>query len=152
VPTLLVVHHTTSPSLHAMFDAVRTGATDPQIEGVTVVTRPALSASASDVLAADGLVLGTPANLGALSGALKHFFDQIYYPCLEETVGRPYGAYVHGNTDTGGATRQLATITTGLQWHLAREIVEVLGEPSRDDLEACWELGAAVAAGLTLDA
>jgi multimeric flavodoxin WrbA len=91
VATLLIVHHTTSPSLHSMLDSVRTGAADPQIQGVTVITRPALGATASDVLGADGIVLGTPANLGYMSGALKHFFDQIYYPCLEETKGRPVG-------------------------------------------------------------
>jgi flavorubredoxin len=150
VATLLIVHHTTSPSLHSMLDSVRTGATDPQIQGVTVVTRPALGATASDVLAADGIALGTPANLGYMSGALKHFFDQIYYPCLEETKGRPYGVYVHGNSDTTGAHRGIETITTGLAWRLAHEIVDVVGEPSRDDLDACWELGAALAAGLTL--
>jgi multimeric flavodoxin WrbA len=52
------------------------------------VARPALSATALDVLQADGYILGTPANLGYMSGALKHFFDQIYYPCLDETVRR----------------------------------------------------------------
>jgi multimeric flavodoxin WrbA len=151
VATLLIVHHTTSPSLHSMLDSVCAGAADPQIQGVTVITRPALGATASDVLAADGIVLGTPANLGYMSGALKHFFDQIYYPCLEETKGRPYGVYVHGNSDTTGARRGIETITTGLAWHLAREVVDVVGEPSRDDLAACWELGAALGAGLTLD-
>jgi hypothetical protein len=30
--------------------------------------------------------------------------------------------------------------------------VAVLGDPSREDLQACWELGAAMAAGLTLSA
>ena len=39
---------------------------------------------------------GTPANIGYVSGALKHSFDGICYPCLEATVHRPSGLYVHG--------------------------------------------------------
>ena len=148
--TLLHVHHTTSPAVHAMFGAVQAGATDPQIEGVEVVSRAALQATAHDVLAADGYLLGTPANLGYMSGALKHFFDQIYYPCLEETARRPYGLYVHGNSDTGGAIRAVETVVTGLQWRLAHQPVSIVGNPAAADLEACWELGAALAAGLTL--
>jgi hypothetical protein len=151
MPTLLVVHHTTSPALHAMFDATVTGATDNRIVGVEVVIRPALTANALDVLGADGYLLGTPANLGYISGALKHFFDQIYYPCLAATRGRPYGLYVHGNNDTTGAIRAVETITTGLQWRRAQEPVTVLGEPSGEALEACWELGASLAAMLALD-
>jgi multimeric flavodoxin WrbA len=149
--TLLHVHHTTSPSVHAMFDAVQSGATDPQIEGVDVVTRAALQASVSDALAADGYLLGTPANLGYMSGALKHFFDQIYYPCLEATIGRPFGVYVHGNNDTTGALRAIEVVTTGLRWRAVQAPVSVIGAPTSADLEACWELGAAVAAGLALD-
>lgn len=151
-PTLLIVHHTTSPNLQAMFDAAHSGATDPGIEGVDVQTRPALGATAVDVIAADAFVLGTPANLGYISGALKHFFDQIYYPCLDATQGRPFALYVHGNSDTGGAQRAVESITTGLGWRRAHETVTVVGEPSREDLEACWDLGATLAAGLTLDA
>jgi multimeric flavodoxin WrbA len=149
--TLLHVHHTTSPSVHAMFDAVQSGATDPQIHGVDVVTRAALQATVSDALAADGYLLGTPANLGYMSGALKHFFDQIYYPCLEATIGRPFGVYVHGNNDTTGALRAIEVATTGLRWREAQVPVSVIGAPTRADLDACWELGAAVAAGLAAD-
>jgi NAD(P)H-dependent FMN reductase len=148
--TLLFVHHTTSPSLHAMFDAAHSGATDPQIEGVDVVVRPALGATAVDALAADGYLLGTPANLGYISGALKHFFDQVYYPCLEATIGRPFGLYVHGNNDTAGAVRAVEMITTGLQWRPAQAPVEIVGEPDAGALAACWELGAALAASLTI--
>ena len=64
-------------------------ACDPSIEGVEVLTRAALVATATDVISADGYLLATPANLGYMSGALKHFFDTIYYPCLRETTGRP---------------------------------------------------------------
>jgi len=127
------------------------GAGDDAIEGVEVVTRAALAATAVDVMAADGYLLGTPANIGYMSGALKHFFDQIYYPCLEETVRRPYALYVHGNNDTTGAVRAVESIATGLSWRRVREPVTVIGSPTKEDLEACWELGATVAAGLTVD-
>ena len=148
VTRLLFVHHTTSPALDAMFRAALDGANDPAIEGVDVVVRPALAATATDVLDADGYLLGTPANLGYMSGALKHFFDQIYYPCLEATAGRPYGLYVHGNNDTTGAVRSVEIVTTGLRWKRAQAPVEVIGAPGAADLDACRELGAALAAGL----
>ena len=148
---LLVVHHTTSPSLEAMFEAAMSGATDDQIRGVEVVHRPALAATAVDVLEADAYLLGTPANLGYMSGALKHFFDQIYYPCLDTTMRRPYGMYVHGNSDTTGAVRSIETVATGLQWRQSQAPVTVIGDAGRPDLDACRELGAALAAGLTLD-
>src|SRR5512132_3008822 len=146
---LLVVHHTASPTLQAMFEAVMSGATDEAIEGVAVVARPALAATALDVLQADGYILGTPANLGYMSGALKHFFDQIYYPCLDATRGRPYAVYVHGDNDATGALLAIEKITTGLRWQLAQQPLTVLGRPTKDDLEASWELGAALAAHLS---
>jgi multimeric flavodoxin WrbA len=148
VSTLLIVHHTPSPSMQAMLEAAVSGANHEEIEGVDVVVRPALSATAVDVLGADGYLLGTPANLGYMSGALKHFFDTVYYPVLEATRKRPFAAYVHGNEGVEGALRAIGTVTTGLQWQQVAEPVTVLGEPGRHDLEACWELGATVAAGL----
>jgi hypothetical protein len=143
---LLLVHHTVSPATHAMLEAVRSGATDPSIQGVELVVRPALTATTVDALEADGYLLGTPANLGSLSGALKHFFDSVYYPCLDATVGRPFGVYVHGQSDATGALRLLESITTGLRWRAVRPPVVVTGEPGRAELDACWELGAVVAA------
>lgn len=148
--TLLVVHHTPSPSMHSLLEAVRAGATDDRIEGVEVVVRPALAATAVDVLAADGYVLGTPANLGSMSGALKHFFDQVYYPCLDATVGRPYALYVHANEDAAGALRSVERVVRGLRWERVQPDLVVRERPSRADLDAAWELGAAVAAGLAL--
>jgi NAD(P)H-dependent FMN reductase len=146
--TLLVVHHTPSPYMQEMFETVLSGATDPQIEGVEVVRRPALTVSPTDVLQADGYVLGSPANLGYMSGALKHAFDVIYYPCLDATRGRPFGLYLHGNEGTEGAERGVDSITTGLGWVKAAEYVVVSGKPGKSDLESCWELGATVAAQL----
>lgn len=148
MPKLLIVHHTPSPALQEMFEAVVAGATDDAIEGVEVIRRPALAATAIDVLEADGYLLGTPANIGYMSGALKHFFDTIYYPCLDATVRRPYAAYVHGNSDTVGAVRAIESIATGLNWRRVFRPVTAVGMPAKTDLAACRELGATVAASL----
>ncbi|WP_132993595.1 flavodoxin family protein [Gordonia zhaorongruii] len=146
--TLLVVHHTPSPHCQEMLEAVLRGATDPEIEGVDVIRRPALSVSAAEMLDADGYLLGTPANLGYMSGALKHAFDTSYYTILDATKGRPYGLFMHGNLGTEGAEKSVHSITGGLGWERAAADVVVSGKPAKADLEACWELGATVAAQL----
>jgi multimeric flavodoxin WrbA len=148
VTRLLVVHHTTSPALQAMLEAVVSGARDPELEGIEVTVTPALAATVPDVLAADGFVLGTPANIGYMSGALKHFFDQVYYPCLQAKPGAPYGLYVHGASDTTGAARAVAAITKGLGWAEAFSPVEITGPVGREAEQRCYELGATVAANL----
>jgi multimeric flavodoxin WrbA len=142
---LLVVHHTTSPSLQALLEAVLAGARTDEIEGVEVVTRPALTATAVDVLGADGIVLGTPANIGYMSGALKHFFDTIYYPCLTDTPGLPFGLYVHGNNDTVGAVRAVESISKALSWVRTAQPIEIVGEVTAAYRQECWNLGAVTA-------
>jgi NAD(P)H-dependent FMN reductase len=146
---LLVVHHTTSPALQALLEKVLDGARDPDAGSVEVLVRPALVASAVEVLEADGCLLGTPANIGYMSGALKHFFDTVYYPCLEATAGRPYAAWVHGNNDTTGAVRAIESITKGMGWRPLRPALSIVGTPATADLEACWDLGATMAAHLS---
>ena len=98
------------------------------------------------MLEADAYVLGTPANLGYISGALKHFCDQIYYPCLDATVGRPWGLYVHGNEDLDPAVRAVERIVTGLRWRQAHDHVLVRDRPAAADLDAAWDLGATLGA------
>lgn len=149
--TLLVVHHTPSPAMAEMLEAVLRGATDPEITGVEVVRRPALVAGPVDVLAADAVLLGTPANIGYMSGALKHFFDQVYYPVLDATPGLPYGLYVHGNLGVEGAVNAVEQIATGLGWSASAAPVTVTGPPGRAELAACQELGAVLAASVMPD-
>jgi NAD(P)H-dependent FMN reductase len=131
-----------------MLEAVLAGTKDEAIDGVEVVVRPALSAATVDVLDADGYLLGTPANIGYISGALKHFFDTVYYPVLEATKGRPYAAYVHANLGADGAVRAIEAITSGLGWSPVAPVRVVEGSVDRSDREALYELGATVAATL----
>ena len=155
--TLLVVHHSPTRATRALTDAALAGAHDDLITGVTVVERPALEATAEDVVAADAILLGTPANFGYMSGALKHFFDstflQIGGALSDDGSGAaagggklPYGLYVHGRYDTTGAVRAVQSIVGALPWRQAADVVEVLGDVTDEHREAVQELGATLAA------
>ncbi|MCW2854813.1 MAG: flavodoxin [Marmoricola sp.] len=156
---LLVVHHSPTRSLAALTDQVVAGANDPEITGVDVVVRAALDTIADDLLAADGYVLGTSANFGYMSGALKHVFDSTFLQIggaldpsggaddsAGATVGRPFGLYVHGRYDTVGAVRSVLAITGALGWKQGYDVLEVLGDPGAEDLEAAYLLGGTIAA------
>lgn len=154
---LLVVHHSPTPAVRSLTDAVVAGARDEAIEDVEVVVRPALEATAGDVLSADGVLLGTTANFGYMSGALKHFFDTIFLEAGGALAddgsasgaggGRtPYGLWVHGRYDTVGAVRSVETIVGALPWTRAAQVLEVLGEVGEEERAAAYELGATLAA------
>ena len=146
--TLLVVHHTPSPATRELLEAVLAGARDPDITGVDVVVRPALAGTIPDMLDADGYLFGTTANFGYMSGALKHFFDTVYYPSLDHVAGRPYGLWVHGNNDTMGAANAVEKLATGLALTKAADVLEVVGSVDADVRERAYELGGTLAATL----
>lgn len=149
---LLVVSHSQTGGTTALVTAFVAGARDELIEGVEVVERDALDASAADVLGADAIVLATPENFGYMSGALKYFFDHIYEPCREHTRGRPYALIIKARDDGQGALRSVERIVTGLAWRAMRPPLIVLGPVTDADLDAATELGMTVAGELSLRA
>lgn len=118
----------------------------PELDSVEVIERAALEATADDVLAADAYVLGTTANFGYISGALKHFFDTTYYDTREQTAGRPFSYWIHGGYDTTGAEKAMEAITTGFGWEKAFEPVTFTGEVGEEHLAQVTEMAATVAA------
>lgn len=163
VPRLLIVHHSPSRSMQALSDQVVAGAHDPDLDGVDVEVRAALEATAEDVLAADGYVLGTTANFGYMSGALKHFFDSTFLAvggsldpsgapggdAPSSTEGRPYGLWLHGRYDLTGAQRSVTSIVGALGWRQAYDVLGVLGPVDDAALDAAYTLGATIAALLS---
>lgn len=144
--SVLLVHHSPSLATARIAEAAVAGLRMPELGDIDVVIRPALEASVDDVLAADAYVLGTTANFGYISGALKHFFDTTYYAVREPTAGRPFSYWIHGGYDTTGAERAMSQITTGLGWSLVFDPLVLTGEVTDDDLETATELAATVAA------
>src|SRR3954454_12171728 len=154
---LLIVHHSPTTTVRALTDAVVAGANDDAIQDVEVVVRPALEATADDVLGADGYLLGTTANFGYMSGALKHFFDTIFLEAggalsddgsASPAAGgkKPFGLWVHGRYDTTGAVRSVLSIVQALPWTQAAEVLEALGDVTAEHEAAAYELGGTLAA------
>lgn len=164
MPRLLVVHHSPTPTMQDLTSRVIAGANDDAIEPVEVVVIPALDfatgeADHEDLVTADGYLLGTSANFGYMSGALKHVFDSTFLAiggALEAdgsagtshsaTAGRPFGLYVHGRYDVTGAVRSVLAVTGALGWKQGYGTLEVLGEPTRAQHEDAYTLGGTIAA------
>jgi multimeric flavodoxin WrbA len=147
---LLVVWHSNSGHTQEMVDAVLDGCRDPEAGDVEVRDVHALEASADDVLWAGGVILGTPAHFGYMSGALKHFFDTTYKALLERTRGLPYAMFVKGDTDTDGAVAAVQKIVKGLEWREAQPALTVVGDLTDEQRASCSELGRTMAAGLAM--
>lgn len=146
--SLLIVAHVPSPNTRRLFEALVAGANSPDITGVEVNAKTPFETNVDDVMRADGIILGTTENLGYMSGALKDFFDRIYYPCLEKKQGTPYALYIRAGHDGTGTRRGVETIVTGLRWKAVQEPLIMRGDWQDSFIEPCEELGMAMAAGL----
>jgi len=157
---LLIVFHSMTGGTLQMAQASANGAmSEPD---VAVNLMHAGEAGANELLQADGYIFATPENLAMMSGVMKDFFDRTYYPALDRIVGRPYATLICAGSDGENAARQIHRIATG--WRLkpvAEPIIvctyaqtpdEILARKQigEFDLQRCEEIGATLAAGLSL--
>ncbi|MEH6470435.1 MAG: NAD(P)H-dependent oxidoreductase [Halopseudomonas sp.] len=147
MPRLLLIAHAPSDNTRRLTEAALAGANHPDID-VEVIYKPPLEANADDVLAADAILLGTTENFGYMSGAMKDFFDRIYYPCLEHTEGLPYALFVRAGNDGTGAKGSIERIIIGLKWRAIQPALVMAGPFQQDFISQCEELGMTLAAGL----
>ena len=159
---LLIVWCSTTGGTRQMAEAAELGARGALGPGdrVEIARMPAAVAAASDVLAADGLVIATPEHLGSMAGPMKDFLDRIYYPCLDRVNGRPWVLLVCAGSDGTGTIRQAEQIATGLRLKRVAEPVlvmtyaqtpEAILAPKTiglEDLARCERTAALLAAGL----
>ena len=152
--TLLIVAHCPSDNtkrlVHAMDSAIQTAIQSLLIEGVTVVVKSPLQATAADVLQADAILIGTTENFGYMAGLTKDFFERIFYPVLELKQGLPVACYIRAGLDGTGTQRAIESIITGLRWRWVQQPLVLKGE-WKDGFEAqVSELALTVAAGLSI--
>jgi multimeric flavodoxin WrbA len=144
--TLLIVFHTGGVKTAQMAEAVERGARSEA--GIRVIVKRCAEAGPADLLAADGLILGTPENFGYMSGMMKDFLERVFYPCEGKVNGRPYAIFVGAGQDGSGAVNSLERIVTGLRLKKVCDPVIGLKDLTPELLAACEALGAAMASGL----
>ena len=157
---LLIVFHSVTAGTAQMAQAAANGAASEPDVAVNLIHAGA--AGPSELLQADGYIFATPENLAMMSGVMKDFFDRTYYPVLNRIVGRPYATLICAGSDGENAARQIQKIATG--WRLkpiAGPVIVCTYAQTPDailakkvigqfDLQRCEEIGATLAAGLTL--
>lgn len=148
---LLIVCNTPSANTQAIANAVVEGASHPDIEQVDVTFKNPLETTADDVLNTDGILIGTTENFGYMAGLIKDFFERIYYPCLEETQGKPYALYIRAGLDGTGTQIAIDKIITGLRWKAIGPTLMLHGEFTDSFLDEARELGQLMSAGLDAD-
>ena len=146
--SLLIVYHTGGVKTATMAESVERGARGEP--GVNVIVKRCADAGPADLLAADGLILGTPENFGYMSGMMKDFLERVFYACEGKVNGRPYALFVGAGQDGSGAVNSVDRIVTGLRLKKVHDPIIGLKELTPEVLTKCEELGAAFAAGLAL--
>ena len=99
-----------------------------EAEGHEAVMKTGLEADIEDLLACDGIAIGTPDYFGYMAGGLKDFFDRTLYPSRGKTEGKPYFAFVtHGGG--GKAVDSIERIAGSFKFRMATEPVLIKNKP-----------------------
>ena len=112
--TLTVVFHSQGGGTEKLITALLDGISAQLFPELEIIIEDSVTIEPEKILKADAIVLGTTENFGYMSGALKHFFDRIYYPCLDAKRGLPYQLIVNAGTDGFGAVNSVEKIVIGL--------------------------------------
>jgi multimeric flavodoxin WrbA len=148
MPKILIVYHSQTGTTEKMAQAVAEGARS--IEGTEVSLKRAGDATLEDLLAADGLAIGTPENFGYMSGMIKDFFDRTFYPSQDRTeriFRKPYVVFVSAGNDGTGALNSIERVAVGYKFKKVYDPVLSRKKLTEEALEKCRELGKILAGG-----
>jgi NAD(P)H dehydrogenase (quinone) len=152
MPKILVIFDSKSGNTETMALAVAKGA--EKAGDLEVTVKKAEETKNSDLLAADGIVMGSPTYFGQMSAKLKAVIDESV-KIHKDLTGKVGGAFTSsGGTASGGETTLLSIVQAMLIHGMIVQGraddkhygVAVMGAPKKKDLAECEKLGERVAA------
>ena len=144
---LLLTAHAPSENTALLLDSARAGVKEFG-RGLELIEKPPLSVGAEDLLTADGLLLGSLENIGALAGLTKDMFDRCYHDWLDKKPGLPVAVYIRAGLDGTASKRQIEAIITAQKWRLIDQPLILKGAWQPAFEKSTAELAAALAAGM----
>lgn len=147
---ILVIYHTQTGNTHKMAEAVASGAAS--IENSIVDLKLAGEATIKDLIACDGIAIGSPEYFGYMAGMIKDFFDRTYEKTREDpkVFRKPYVLFVSAGNDGRGARDQIERICIGYPFKKVYESLIARGDVDDEILGKCYEMGQTIAAGCDL--
>jgi multimeric flavodoxin WrbA len=136
---VLVVYHSLAGHTKQMAEAVVAGARG--VPGTEVVLKTGLEATLDDLLACDGIALGSPDYFSYMAGGVKDFLDRTYYPSQGKVTGKLAVTFASAG---GPPTVVLGVLDHALKWFKLEKVAEsvgVSGEITPGLLAECEALG-----------
>lgn len=147
-PSLLFIAHAPSPNTVKLRDAAIE--LIQKESDVDLIVKTPFDASHHDALAADGVLIATTENIGAMAGATKDFFDRSYSQMLDISAGKPVAVYIRAGLDGTGTRLGINAIMTGLRWRLVADPLILKGDWQDHFIDQSAELGLTIAAGVEM--
>ena len=150
-PKILVVYDSKSGNTETMAFAVAKGA--EKAGGLEVTVKRTEQTTNSDLLVADGIIMGSPTYFGQMSAKLKALIDESVQVHTQLT-GKVGGAFTSsGGTASGGESTLLSIVQAMLIHGMIVQGraddkhygVAVTGAPKKKDLAECETLGRNIA-------
>ena len=136
---ILIVYHSLGGNTKKMAEAVAEGARS--VAGTEVTLRTGLEATVDDLLACDGVALGSPDYFSYMAGGLKDFCDRTYYPSQGKVDGKPAVVFASAG---GPPEKILRILEQALAWFKLKKVGDSVGSSggvSAGAVNACRELG-----------
>lgn len=136
---VVVVYDSRTGNTEKMAKAVADGA--KSVKGVSVALLKVDKATRSDLLGAQGIIVGSPTHYHTITSRLSTFLDKAVGSPLKGKTGGAFGSYLW----EGEAVEDLNRAMIGSGMELVSQGVRAKGAPSEEDLSRCYLLGRGVA-------
>jgi multimeric flavodoxin WrbA len=139
---VLVLYYSRTGRTEALAKAVADGVN--AVEGASAKLKRVDYATVDDFISSDAVAFGSPNYFSYMAGLMKDFFDRAL-SIREKVTGKPAAAFTSGGGPSNSALLSLERMISSFRLEKVADGVVSQGEPSERDLEACKDLGKALA-------